>query len=170
VEQAQAFVKQLDQDLDFFTWELRAAALYDLGLSQALRDFVAEWSKNYRIPAVFEEVGVRGQRLRPEYEINLYRIAQEALNNIHKHAHASNVEVVLLRRGGEIVLTIEDDGVGMSDAAAGERGMGLVNMRERAALIQGAVDFEPSESGGTTVIVRSPAVLAEAEPPRSSRT
>jgi two-component system CheB/CheR fusion protein len=161
-EEAQRFVQNLDRDLDFFTWELRPAALYDLGLHQALRDFVAEWTKNYGIAADFQEVGFYGDRLRADLEINLYRIAQEALNNVHKHARAANVEVVLQRRDAEVVLTIEDDGVGFDESSQGrDRGMGLVNMRERAALMGGAVEIERSESGGTTVIVRAPAVFRD---------
>ena len=119
VEEAQLFVQQLDRDLDFFTWELRAAALYDLGLAQALRDFVNEWSTNYRIAAEFQQIGFAGERLRPDMEINFYRIAQEALNNVYKHAKASKVDVVLQRRDSEIVLSIEDDGIGVISWTAG---------------------------------------------------
>jgi signal transduction histidine kinase len=159
VEEAQAFVQQLDRDLDFFTWELRPAALYDLGLAQALRDFISEWSKNYQVAASFEEVGLGRERLRTDQEINLYRIAQEALNNVHKHAGAKNVEVVLQRRDGEVVLTVEDDGQGLDPTRPRERGMGLVNMRERAALMQGSVELERRAGGGTTVIVRAPVTV-----------
>ena len=156
VQDAQAFVQQLDRDLDFFTWELRPAALYDLGLVQALHDFVTEWSRNYNTTATFEAVGMGADRLRADQEINLYRIAQEALNNVYKHARASCVEVLLQRRDGEIILSVEDDGAGMTSPPTGERGMGLVNMRERAALMHGTVEFEQREGGGTTVIVRAP--------------
>ena len=157
VEETQTFLQQLDRDLDFFTWELRPAALYDLGLTQALRDLVAQWAKNFDITAAFQEVGLGDERLRADQEINLYRITQEALNNVSKHAQARHVDVVLQRRGGEVVVTIEDDGIGIDEVGAAGRGMGLVNMRERAALMQGAVEFEQPVSGGTTVIVRAPA-------------
>jgi two-component system CheB/CheR fusion protein len=161
VEEAQAFVQQLDRDLDFFTWELRPAALYDLGLGQALRDFVAEWSKNYNIAAEFQEVGGNKERLRADFEIHFYRIAQEALNNVFKHAKATNVDVVLQRRDGEIVLTIEDNGVGFGPGQPMPHGgRGLVNMRERAALMDGTLEIERGENGGTAIIVRAPAVWA----------
>jgi PAS domain S-box-containing protein len=164
VQDAQAFVLQLDRDLHSFTWELRPAALYDLGLGHALRDFVSRWSTSSHIPAAFQEIGFGTERLRGDQEINLYRIAQEALNNVHKHARARNVEVILQRRDGEIVLTIEDDGVGMHVEPNGARGMGLVNMRERAALMHGVLEVEPSASGGTTVIVRAPFAPRAAAP------
>lgn len=158
--EAQAFVQQLDRDLDFFTWELRPAALYDLGLTQALRDFVAQWTKNYEIASAFEAINVGSERWRHDIEINLYRIAQEALNNVYKHSRASNVDVVLQRRGDELVLSVEDNGVGFDPAIQADlagRGIGLVGMRERAALIGGTLEIERAQSGGTTVIVSAPA-------------
>jgi signal transduction histidine kinase len=161
VEEAQAFVQKLDRDLDFFTWELRPAALYDLGLVPALRDFVAQWSNTYGISAAFDAVGIGGERLRSELEINMYRIAQEALNNVYKHARAQHVDVVLLRRDAQIVLSVEDDGAGFDASAVDvhSRGIGLIGMRERAALMGGQLDIERSERGGTTVIVTAPAEL-----------
>ena len=156
---AQEFVRALDRDLDFFTWELRPAALYDLGLGQALRDFVEQWSTHFGVEAHFEVVGVGTERYRPHIEINLYRIAQEALNNIHKHAAAKCVEVVLMRRGGELVLSIEDDGRGFDPLHAQQegRGLGLTGMQERATLVGGTLQIERAASGGTTVMVRAPA-------------
>ena len=163
--EAQAFVQQLDRDLDFFTWELRPAALYDLGLPQALRDFVQNWTKDYAIVSEFEAIGVADERWRPDIEIHLYRIAQEALNNVYKHARATKVDVVLQRRSGQLVLSIEDNGVGLDPAMmtpnSHGRGMGLIGMRERAALMGGVLEIERSASGGTTIIVRAPAVARD---------
>jgi PAS domain S-box-containing protein len=166
--QAQEWVQQLDRDLDFFTWELRPAALYDLGLNQALRDFVSQWTKNYGIATEYEAIGVDSERWRTDIEVNLYRIAQEALNNIHKHARATKVEVVLQKRAGEIVLSIEDNGVGFDPAitVGGDRGMGLIGMRERAALMRGVLQIERADSGGTTIIVRAPAEAPDHPMPR----
>ena len=165
IQEAQAFVQQLDRDLDFFTWELRPAALYDLGLVPALRDYVTQWSKNYAVAAEFEAIGIGPERLRPEVEINMYRIAQEALNNVHKHAHADSVVVMLQRSDGEVVLSVEDDGVGFDAerAARSVLGIGLIGMQERASLMNATIEFEHAESGGTTVIVRAPAMLRKGE-------
>jgi two-component system CheB/CheR fusion protein len=161
VADAQAFVKELDRDLDFFTWELRPAALYDIGLAVALRDFVTQWAKNYGISAEFDVIGIGNERLRADIEINLYRIAQEALNNVYKHARAHKANVVLQRRGDQVVLSIEDDGVGFhpADVTQHGRGIGLIGMRERAALMNGAIEIERSEAGGTTVLVSAPFIL-----------
>jgi PAS domain S-box-containing protein len=161
-KEAQAFVRQLDRDLDFFTWELRPAALYDLGLTQALRDFVEQWTVNYGIASDFEAIGVGHERWRQDIEVNLYRIAQEALNNVYKHARASRVDVVLQRREDELVLSVEDNGVGFdapASVASRGRGMGLIGMRERSALLGGTLEIERAGSGGTTVIVRAPAAM-----------
>jgi two-component system, chemotaxis family, CheB/CheR fusion protein len=162
----QEFVTKLDRDLDFFTWELRPAALYDLGLVPALGDFVRQWSQNYRIAAEFEALGIPPTRLRPEIEINLYRLAQEALNNIVKHARATAVTVIFQRRDDTVVLTIEDDGVGFDPGArleVREQAIGLVGMRERAGILGGSLDIESEVGHGTTVIARVPAVFTQAD-------
>jgi PAS domain S-box-containing protein len=158
VQDAQAYVQKLDRDLDFFTWELRPAALYDLGLVPALRDYVTQWSKNYNIPAEFDSIGITRKRLRAEVEINMYRIAQEALNNVYKHARATQVAVLVQLRKGEVVMSVEDNGVGfdVSGVDAHGRGIGLVGMRERAALMNGKVEIERAAAGGTAVIVAAP--------------
>ena len=171
IQEAQAFVQQLDRDLDFFTWELRPAALYDLGLVPALRDYVTQWSKNYAVAAEFEAIGIGPERLRPEVEIDMYRIAQEALNNVHKHAHADSVVVMLQRSDGEVVLSVEDDGVGFDAerVARSVLGIGLIGMQERASLMNATIEFEHAESGGTTVIVRAPAMLRKGEEPGDGR-
>ncbi len=98
----------------------------------------AEWSKHYHVPAEFHDAGLGDARLPPQVETCLYRIAQEALNNVYKHAQAARVSVILERRAGEAVLVIEDDGVGFDPTGAERtrsgRGLGLIGMRERAAL------------------------------------
>ena len=138
VERAQEMLKRLDAELDFLAWELRPAALDTLGLPAAIKTFVREWSEHYGIPAEFQAVGLGGARLAPEVEVNLYRVAQEAVNNVYKHAGAVGVAVLLERRDGQVVLVVEDDGKGFDPGAAGgERGMGLLNMRERAEQVGG---------------------------------
>jgi signal transduction histidine kinase len=90
-------------------------------------------------------------------------VTQEALNNVIKHAHASRVDIVLEGSTDTVVLVIEDDGVGFDSAAdAGRMGIGLVNMRERAALIGGTLQVESSPGHGTTVYVRYPVAQAGA--------
>ena len=154
----------LDRDLDFFTRELRPPMLDDLGLVIALRNFVNEWSSSFGIPAEFHTRGMDEVRLPLDAETGLYRIAQEALNNIHKHANATRVTVMLDRRGPEARLVIEDNGRGF-DRGGGvlggpDRGIGLIGMSERAGLIGGTLDIETSPGSGTAIFVRMPVTQA----------
>lgn len=166
LDHIQGFVKQLDNNLDLFTWELRPAALYHLGLPSALRDYVEVWTRNYGVAADFHAANMPAGRFAPDLETNLFRIAQEALNNVHKHARATSVEVRLRRREGDLVLTVEDNGRGFDPGAdkAGT-GIGLLGMRERAFLLNGRVEVESKAGEGTTVIVTVPGVLVRSENP-----
>jgi PAS domain S-box-containing protein len=163
VEQTQAIALQLESDVDFLAWELRPAALDDIGLKETLEVYVRNWSEHFDIPTEFHSAGFDKQRLAPEIETNLYRIAQEALNNIFKHARSSRVDVMLERRDHQVVLIIEDDGVGIDydvDANVSE-GMGLTGIRERASLIGGALEIESAPDEGTTLFVRAPALFVD---------
>jgi two-component system CheB/CheR fusion protein len=162
-DEAQNQIARLDRDLDFFTWELRPAALDDLGLVVALANFLNEWSSTFGVAAEFHSAGLEDQRLAFDVETNLYRIAQEALNNIYKHARATSVSLILERRGSQVALIVEDDGQGFDAGAQARRdkGLGLVGMRERAALSGGTVEIESAPGKGTTVFVRVPLVLAQ---------
>ncbi len=168
VERIQAIAERLDEDVDFLAWELRPASLDELGLPAALANFVQEWSKHFDIPAEFHTTGLDKRRLPPEVEVNLYRIAQEALNNISKHAEAKGVDVLLERRDHHVALIVEDDGKGFEpDGGAkldGKR-IGLLNMRERAAYVGGRLEIESTPGEGTTVFARVPA-RAEEDSPR----
>ena len=150
--------KQIDEGIDFLAWELRPAALDDFGLYAALAKYVREWTHYAGIPAELLESGIKKARFIPEVETNLYRIAQEALNNVYKHAKAKHVEVVLDKRGDVIVLIIEDDGKGFikEDKLNRSKGIGLIGMKERAALIGGTLEIETAPGKGTTIFVRVP--------------
>jgi two-component system sensor histidine kinase NreB len=94
-----------------------------------------------------------------EIENTLYRVTQEALNNIAKHSRAGNVSILLERRAGRVSLIIEDDGIGFDVEQAfgiSEKGLGLIGMRERAALVVGTLEIESFPGKGTTVVLRIP--------------
>ena len=97
-------------------------------------------------------------RFAPEVEATVYRIAQEALNNVAKHAQAGSVNVILEPRNERLVLVVEDDGLGCAGNEANERTMGLSSMRERAIAVGGTVELEPTPGGGTTVLARIPMI------------
>jgi signal transduction histidine kinase len=105
----------------------------------------------------------------PEIETHLYRIAQEALNNIAKHAEASRVDVIIENRDHHATLIIEDNGMGFDTEveANANRGLGLIGMRERAALFGGTLEIESAPAKGSTLFVRIPATYAQDEEPLS---
>jgi two-component system CheB/CheR fusion protein len=157
VEALLVIMDQLDSDVDYLAWELRPVALDDLGLSEALRVYLRRWSEHFNVDAEYHTGGFDVERLSFEIENNLYRIAQEALNNIAKHADAPRVNVLLERREPNVVLIIEDSGTGFVQAKdQSEETMGISGMRERASLLGGEVEIESTPGEGTTVFVRIP--------------
>jgi PAS domain S-box-containing protein len=165
IEQAQEKTKEIDAELDFLAWELRPASIDELGLEVTVNNFVKEFSDHFKIPSEFHSTGLKGKRLSPEIEINLYRIAQEALNNIAKHAKATNVSVMLKQPDHKITLIVEDNGVGFTpqEKANRRKGLGLVGMAERIALIGGEVEIESKKGAGTTIYARVPARFTREE-------
>jgi signal transduction histidine kinase len=153
----------IDQDLDFIAWELRPAALDDLELVKVLATYVEEWSRHAGIPAAFHARPGNLDRFAPEVEASVYRIAQEALHNVTKHAGASSVNVLLELRGPNLALVVEDNGIGFHPRAPSETMIGLSGMRERALAVGGTLEIEPTPGGGTTVLACIPTSAARLE-------
>jgi two-component system, chemotaxis family, CheB/CheR fusion protein len=163
LERAEQLTRDIDAAIDFLAWELRPAILDDLGLAAALPRYVEEWSAHHGVTARFAGSGAIAGRLTPDAETAFYRIAQEALNNVIRHAHASRVDVVLESREGEVVLIVEDDGIGFDTGAPDvNKGIGLAGMRERAALIGASLQVEANPGKGTSVFLRKPTGAREA--------
>lgn len=158
IDESQLIAKQIDSDVSFIAWELRPAALDDFGLAVALENYVQEWSHHSGVTAEFHTNGLNKARLPPETETNLYRIVQEALNNVYKHANAGRVTVMLRKVKDEVVLIVEDDGDGfdVEDKIENGGGLGLPGMRERAALVGGTCEIESGKTIGTAVFIRVP--------------
>ena len=147
---------QIDRDVDYLAWDLRPAALDDVGLTAALETAVRDWAATNGVNAEFHTTPAAA-RLAAESESHLYRIVQEALNNVSKHARATHVSVLLEHTDGEVRLIVEDNGRGFdADQALHHRAIGLTSMQERAALIGGQVEFESAPGKGTTVFARVP--------------
>lgn len=163
VEELEAIARQLDSDVDFLVWELRPTALDDFGLESALFNYAQNWSRHFDTPIRTQAHGPERGALSPEAETVLYRIAQEALNNVAKHARARHVDVILEYDNGQVSLTIRDDGVGFGpEATSGknDRGLGLAGMCERAALVGGTSEIKSRAGEGVTVYVRVPSSAA----------
>jgi signal transduction histidine kinase len=142
------------QELRALAVELRPKALDDFGLAPALERLVDTYSRRTGLEVDSHLAGLE-PRLSEPVESALYRIAQEALTNIAKHAGASAISIVTRRDAERLTMIVEDNGTGF-DAAAPAEGLGLVSMRERAELLGGSLRVESTEHG-TTLVVEVPA-------------
>jgi signal transduction histidine kinase len=144
------------QDVRRLAVELRPSALDDFGLVAALERLTTSFSEQTGIEIDFE-ASLADERLPEEVEIALYRIVQESLTNVVKHAHARHVSILLARREGRAVkVVIEDDGHGFDVAESANGGFGLMGMRERLALLGGRLQIESNGETGTTVAAEVP--------------
>ncbi len=148
--------------------ELRPAALDELGIAAAIEALVTricsrsdlEVSTSIELP---DGDGGEPGRFDPHLEATVYRVVQESLTNVVKHAEASRVSVRIEASGGDLIVTVEDDGRGV-DADRPVAGFGLVGMRERVQLAHGELQVSGGEDGGTRVGVRVP-LAAGSDPP-----
>jgi len=139
---------------------LRPHSLDDHGLLAALHWYANEFTRRAGI-AVSVHGSQGSERARPEVELALFRIAQEALNNVAKHAHATSVVISFGSAGSEWRMSVVDDGVGLRphEASRPSTGLGLVTMRERAQAIGGRFNVEGLPQGGTRITVQVPTQL-----------
>lgn len=140
--------------------ELRPPALDDLGLRAALGDLAQRFSDNLGIPVELDIRGFR-DRLPSEVELVLYRVAQEAVTNVAKHARASRITITLERSADRVDLTVDDDGRGFDPVVPGRRddrglGLGLFGMEERVALVGGILTIRPLNPHGMRIAASIP--------------
>jgi signal transduction histidine kinase len=152
-----ALVVQALQDVRALAVELRPAALDDFGLVPALERLAETFSKRSGIEAIVE-TSLEG-RLPGEIETTLYRVVQEALTNVVKHAEATHVSIVVSGRANSVAATIEDDGRGFLTDQVRPDALGLLGMRERLALVGGTLAVESSAESGTTIVAQAPLVV-----------
>lgn len=153
----------LMESVQIITKRLRPIILDQLGIEEALSDLIQEWQQlnkstvyefnAFDLPDIIED----------QISITIYRIAQEALTNIHKHASAQNVEIFIKYnpvtpdfKYSEIELRICDDGIGLNENTLRGNGMGLVNMRERVEALGGVFKLDNSDSNGVNILVSIP--------------
>lgn len=152
--------EQVGAEIHQLAFALRPVSLDQLGLVKTLAGYLESWSARTGIASDFVTAGFDEARLPPAVETTLYRVVQEATNNVYRHAGAKNVSVVLERRAGTVLGIVEDDGQGfdpdsVSDDATATK-IGIAGMRERAAIVGGEVTIESELGCGTTVRVRLP--------------
>ena len=158
IQRLQDITNRMADDMHSLIRELRPTALDDLGLHTALSNYIEEWSQRSHVAIDFHSNGMLNQRLESQMESTIYRIVQEALNNVIKHANAQNVSIILEKRGNRLLVIVEDDGAGFDVEAllktpAKNRRFGLLGMQERVALVGGSVNIESTPGIGTTVLV-----------------
>ena len=137
---------------------LHPAALDEFGLLSAVEEHIKSFSRRRGIPVELSHSSMGG-RLAPETEAAAYRIIQEALNNVAKHANATEAKVYLARQPDALRVVVEDNGVGFDPTAPrspDRRGLGLIGMRERASYLNGAVSIDSARGRGTRIVVELP--------------
>ena len=143
------------QDVRRLAVELRPTALDDFGLVPAVERLADTFREQSGLD-VDLEAQLGEERLPSEAETTLYRVIQEALTNIVKHAAASRVSILLQRKRGAVVAVVEDDGAGFDPASTRDDALGLAGMRERVALAGGRLQVESSSGAGTTLVAEVP--------------
>ena len=163
-----ALLDQIGRTLHQVAWELRPASIDELGLAATLDNYTSDWSEQTGIAAEFYCKARNIDQLPDETRTTIYRVIQEGLTNIAKHARKSKrVSVVINQIGTMLQLTIEDDGNGFDlaeklSAPSKYGSLGIPNMRERLSLIGGTLEMKSTKDIGTTVFARIPIGTEEA--------
>lgn len=163
-EDLRKIVGETLEDVNRLAWQLRPSALDDLGLAAALKRYVADYRERYKLPVDLIIRGVDEQRLSPEVETTIYRIVQEALTNVARHAQADTVSVMIDCRDNTMLVIVEDNGIGLQPETVrqGSRErLGLYGIRERAELLGGKFVIESEPGRGTSLFVEIPACQPE---------
>ncbi|WP_366921566.1 sensor histidine kinase [Metallumcola ferriviriculae] len=151
-------IKTVLKEVRNFSQNLRPSIIDHLGLLPSIEYLVAELRKKYQIAGTICIIG-NPCRFQPEVEINLFRIAQEALQNIVRHSHATTAKVLMEFASEKISITIVDDGIGMPDLPQSSTGflkqgkLGLAGMAERVRLLQGSIRMTSEAGKGTTITI-----------------
>jgi PAS domain S-box-containing protein len=152
--------------------DLRPMMLDDLGLNAAIEWLARDAARRMDI-AITVRLGEEDPPVTDGAAIALYRMVQEALTNVARHAHATDVGIEMRQEGGELVLTVRDNGVGFSDRSLQHDGRyGLLGIRERAYMLGGRLEVDNPPGGGGRLTVRLPLAAADADaavdsPPRT---
>lgn len=157
-------VDDLQQQVRQIAWDLRAGEFRPGGLETALQSYVEEWSERAQVAVDYECRNLEGLRLSAPVEAAVYRVAQQALANVERHAQASRASVLLERDETMMRLTVEDDARGfevesVQKSLESARRLGLLGMKERVTLAGGTLLIESSPEAGTTILVRIPMTM-----------
>jgi len=160
---------QIGRDIHRTASDLRPTAIDDLGTFKAIEAYVAEWQERYGVRVDIQTFG-RDNSLPADVAAVLYRLVQEGLTNVLKHASASKVSIVLEKKSEGLALVLEDDGIGFDpenvagivSGAGRTSGLGLSGMKERVVLLGGTIAIESTPGKGSTIFVQIPLEALEA--------
>jgi len=158
-ESLRRIVSETLEEVHGIAWQLRPSALDDMGLAAALERYVADHHERYGLAVDLVIHGLRDVRLSPEVETTIYRIVQEALTNVARHAQADQASVLIEHRDEKTLVIVEDNGIGLDSNTAikGSREhLGLYGIRERAELLGGKLLIESEPGRGTSLFVDIP--------------
>ncbi len=161
LQQLQELADLIGKEVHHVALELRPTALDDFGLHTTLVNYVEEWSDRSGVGVDFHSTGLDGKRLPSPIETALYRMVQEGLTNVLKHAQARRVSLIIQCSPDQVLAILEDDGRGFDTERVtnswGPRGrLGLLGMRERVVLVGGTLTIESTPGRGTTIFARIP--------------
>ena len=154
---------QIGRDIHRTASDLRPTAIDDLGIFKAIEAYVADWQERYGIRVDIQTFG-RDDSIPADAAAVIYRLVQEGLTNVLKHASAGKVSIVLETKSAGLALVLEDDGIGfdpedfsrMASAVGRTSGLGLSGMKERVALLGGTIAIESASGKGSTIFVQIP--------------
>ncbi|MBV8650314.1 MAG: PAS domain-containing protein [Alphaproteobacteria bacterium] len=153
----QDLTAQIGRNVHRAAWELRPTSLDDVGLVRALESYGADWSERFGVRLDFHAACGDGDRFPSAVETAAYRVVQEALTNVARHAGATTVSIVLECYDGGLRIIVEDDGKGFDlNNAVGLGKIGLAGMRERLSLLEGTMTIDSEVGSGTTLYIRIP--------------
>jgi len=163
LEQVHALAIKIGREVRLLAVQLRPPALDELGLVATLANEVELWSARTLVAVDLQPIGLEAQRLPAAIETTLYRVAQEALTNVAKHAQATRVSLIIERRADAVHMIVEDNGAGfdadaMRQTTHPEQQLGLVGMAERVAHVGGTLTIESAPGHGTEVFIRIPLI------------
>ena len=149
-------VNEFGADLHSLSHSLHSSKLETLGLSLSVSSFCREFSKRHKIPIAFDQAALP-ESMPSETALCLFRVVQEGLQNVHKHSHASRVEVRLTGRSSEISLIMSDNGVGFDlSQKYASNGIGILSMKERTRMLDGTFKIRSARMKGTQITVTIP--------------
>jgi light-regulated signal transduction histidine kinase (bacteriophytochrome) len=148
---------EMGRQVNRLAWEIRPTALDDLGIQTAIQHLLDAWSETSQVRFDLH-MTLGDQRLAPAIETTLYRVLQEALTNIVRHAAATHVGVILRLTDKQVTMVVEDDGRGFvnPDADRPPQRLGLLGIRERLTLVGGSLEIESAPGKGTALFARIP--------------